>query len=81
MPLAPQLNAPMLFFWGGLDKHISPEQTRPIEDALQDAGKEFVNVRISFADHAFFRDGGPNYNSKAAALAWALTKEFLERNM
>ncbi|HKQ88366.1 MAG TPA: dienelactone hydrolase family protein [Candidatus Acidoferrales bacterium] len=81
LPLAPQLNAPVLFFWGGLDKHIPPDQTRPIEDALQEAGKEFVNVSISFADHAFFRDGGPNYNSKAAALAWALTKEFLERNM
>lgn len=81
LPLAPQLNAPMLFFWGGLDKHIPPEQTRPIEDALQEAGKEFVNVRISFADHAFFRDGGPSYNAKATALAWALTKDFLERNM
>jgi carboxymethylenebutenolidase len=81
LPLAPQINAPLLFFWGGLDKHITPDQTRPIEDALQEAGKEFVNVKISFADHAFFRDGGPTYNAKAAALAWALTKEFLERNM
>lgn len=81
LPLAEQLHAPMLFFWGGLDKHIPPEQTRPIEDALQEAGKEFVNVRISFADHAFFRDGGPNYSAKAAALAWTLTKEFLEQNM
>ena len=75
------MKAPILFFWGGLDKHIPLEQTRPIENALEEAGKEFVNVRISFADHAFFRDGGPSYNAKAAALAWALTKEFLERNM
>ncbi len=81
LPLAPQIKGPILFFWGGLDKHIPPEQTRPIEDALLEAGKEFVNVTISFADHAFFRDGGPSYDSKAAALAWTLTKEFLERNM
>jgi len=81
LPLAPQMNAPLLFFWGGLDKHIPPEQIRPIEDALQEVGKEFVNVRISFADHAFFRDGGQNYNARATALVWALTKEFLGRNM
>jgi carboxymethylenebutenolidase len=81
LPLVPQLKAPILFFWGGLDKHIPPEQTRPIEDALQQAGKEFVNVKISFADHAFLRDGGPSYNAKAAALSLALTKEFLEMNM
>jgi carboxymethylenebutenolidase len=77
--LAPQMNAPILFFWGGQDKHIPREQTRPIEDALDQAGKQYVNVRISFADHAFFRDGGPNYSAKGAALAWSLTKEFLDR--
>jgi carboxymethylenebutenolidase len=77
--LAPSLHAPILFFWGGQDKHISPDQTRAVEDALDQAGKEYINVRISFADHAFFRDGGPNYNAKAAALAWKLTQEFLDR--
>jgi carboxymethylenebutenolidase len=76
--LAPNLHAPILFFWGGQDKHILPDQTRPVEDALRAANKEYVNVDISFADHAFFRDGSSNYNAKAAALAWALTKEFLE---
>jgi carboxymethylenebutenolidase len=75
--LAPSLHAPILFFWGGQDKHIPPDQTRAVEDALDQAGKEYVNVRISFADHAFFRDAGPNYNPKAAALAWNLTQEFL----
>jgi carboxymethylenebutenolidase len=75
--LAPSLEAPILFFWGGQDKHILPDQTRAVEDALDQTGKEYVNVRISFADHAFFRDGGPNYSAKAAALAWKLTQEFL----
>jgi carboxymethylenebutenolidase len=81
LPLAPKMHAPILFFWGGLDQHIPNEQTRPVEDAMQEAGKDFVNVKISFADHAFFRDGGPTYNAKAAALAWSLTKEFLDRNV
>jgi carboxymethylenebutenolidase len=77
LDMAPQMHAPILFFWGGLDKHIGPEQTRPVEDALTAAGKEFVNVKISFADHAFMRDGAPSYDAKAAKLAWELTKEFL----
>jgi carboxymethylenebutenolidase len=81
LPFAPQMHAPILFFWGGLDTHIPPEQIRPIEDALREANKEFVNVTISFAHHAFFRDGGPSYNAQAASLAWALIKEFLEINV
>jgi len=81
LPFAPQMHAPILFFWGGLDTHIPPEQVRPIEDALREANKEFVNVTISFANHAFFRDGGQSYNAEAASLAWALTREFLETNV
>lgn len=77
LPFAAQMKAPILFFWGGLDAHIPPEQVRPIEDALREARKEFVNVTISSADHAFFRDRGDHYNAKAASLAWALTKDFL----
>jgi carboxymethylenebutenolidase len=79
LQLAPKMNAPILFFWGGMDAHIPPEQTRPIEDALREAKKEFVNVTISFADHAFFRNQGPHYSPNGAALAWSLTKEFLAR--
>lgn len=81
LPFAPQMHAPILFFWGGLDTHIPPEQVRPIEDALREAKKGFVNVTISFADHAFFRDGGDRYNAGAASLAWALTKDFLDVNV
>lgn len=79
--LAPKMHAPILFFWGGQDHHIPSMQTRPIEDALDQTGKQYVNVRISFANHAFFRDGGTNYNAHAAGLAWSLTKEFLEQNV
>lgn len=79
--LAARMQAPILFFWGGQDQHIPPSQTRPIEDSLDQAGKQYVNVRISFANHAFFRDGATNYSAQAAGLAWSLTKEFLEQNV
>jgi carboxymethylenebutenolidase len=71
------LQAPLLFFWGGRDKHIPPEQVRAVSDALRAAGKNFVNVEISNADHAFFCDARPSYSPAAALLAWPLTLAFL----
>ena len=81
LELAGSMHAPIMMFWGGQDKHIPPEQTRPIEDALTKENKEFVNVKISFADHAFMRKGAPSFNDQAAKLAWALSKEFLATHL
>lgn len=67
----------MLLFWGGRDKHIPPDQTRAVTDALRAAGKNFVNVEISNADHGFFCDARASYSPAAAALAWPLTLTFL----
>ncbi len=71
------IQAPLLFFWGGRDKHIPPEQVRGVTDALRAAGKNFVNVEISNADHGFFCDARPSYSPAAALLAWPLTLAFL----
>ncbi len=71
------IKARLLFFWGGRDKHIPPEQTRAVADALRAAGKNFVNVEISNADHAFFCDARASYSPSAALLAWPLTLAFL----
>ena len=71
------VQAPLLLFWGGRDKHIPPEQTRAVTDALRAAGKNFVNVEISNADHGFFCDARASYSPAAAALAWPLTLTFL----
>jgi carboxymethylenebutenolidase len=77
LPRAPDVSAPLLMFWGGLDKHIPPEQHRAVADALRAAGKMFIDVEISDADHGFFCDQRPSYNPRAAAEAWALTLTFL----
>lgn len=74
---APNMNAPILLFWGGEDKHILAEHRHAVVEALTKAGKQFVNVLVSYADHGFFCDARASYNPAAAALAWALTKEFL----
>lgn len=71
------LQAPVLFFWGGRDKHILPEHVRAVAEALRAAGKNFVNVEISNADHGFFCDARASYSPAAALLAWPLTLAFL----
>jgi carboxymethylenebutenolidase len=78
---APSLHAPMLFFWGGLDAHIPQEQVTSIIDALKAAGRDFINVQISYADHGFFCDERASYHPKAAAEAWALTLAFLQQHI
>ena len=74
---AGDLHAPILLFWGGLDHHITTEHTRAVEDALTKAGKPYVSVNFSYADHGFFCDVRPSYNAQAAGLAWTLTLQFL----
>jgi len=75
---ATALHAPMLFFWGGLDKHIRPEHTAAVTTALREAGKSFVNVEFSDADHGFFCDARKSYNPPAAQQAWGLLLDFLK---
>ncbi len=77
LPKVADLQAPILFFWGGLDKHIGADQTRAIVDECKSLGKTYVNVEFSNADHGFFCDVRPSYNPEAAALAWNLTKTYL----
>jgi carboxymethylenebutenolidase len=74
------LQAPMLFFWGGLDQHIGPDQVQIVNNALREASKPHINVEFSFADHGFFCDARASYNAEAAAEAWALTLAFLNQH-
>ena len=74
---ANQLRAPVLFFWGGRDQHIGPEQVRAVTEALRAAGKDYVNVEFSDVGHGFFCDARPSYSPIAAAQAWPITLNFL----
>jgi carboxymethylenebutenolidase len=74
---APKLQAPSLFLWGGLDKHITPEHRRAVTEALSAQKKIYVNVEFSRADHGFFCDERASYEPRSARQAWALTLEFL----
>ncbi len=78
LDLAKEEHGPILFFWGGLDKHIGPEQRNAVGEAMTQAGKPFINLEISDADHGFFNHEKPVYNPNAATQAWALMRSFLE---
>jgi carboxymethylenebutenolidase len=72
------IQAPLLLCWAGLDKHIKPDQTLAVTQALRLANKPFTSIEFSDADHGFFCDARSNYNAAAAKQAWALTLEFLK---
>jgi carboxymethylenebutenolidase len=78
---ADRLQGPHLFFWGGLDKHITTDQINMVMDAVKNAGKAYTDVRISYADHGFNCDERSSYNPEAAAEAWAHTLAFLANRL
>ncbi len=75
------LAGPILLFWGGKDQHIGPEQIQAVTSTLGAAGKAYVNVEFSEADHGFFCDARASYNPAAAAQAWPLTLAFLKTHL
>ncbi|HVV54718.1 MAG TPA: dienelactone hydrolase family protein, partial [Mucilaginibacter sp.] len=70
------LHGKQLFYWGGLDKHIKSENIHTTLKAMEAAGKDFINVKISYADHGFNCDERASYNQAASEEAWALTLAF-----
>jgi carboxymethylenebutenolidase len=81
LPRAPELRAPHLFAWGGKDTHILPEHRHAISEALTAAGKPFVDVVFSEANHGFACDVRAAYHEPSAREAWALTDAFLTNHL
>jgi carboxymethylenebutenolidase len=77
---ATDLHGKHLFFWGGLDTHIKNESIATVINALDAAGKEYINVKISFAGHGFACEERPSYNETAANDALALTLAFMKNS-
>jgi carboxymethylenebutenolidase len=75
---AARLSGPHLFFWGGQDPGIPPETHRAVTDAVRAAGKRFVDVEFSDAQHGFFNVELDRGNPRAARESWAIGRAFLE---
>jgi len=76
-----KVSAPQLMFWGGKDQHIKAEDIQAVTDAFKNEQKDYINVVISYADHAFFCDERPAYHPQAAKEAWGMTKEFFKNKL
>lgn len=74
----PDLHAPILYFWGGLDAHIPAADRRAVVDAMVEHKKSYADVTFSDADHGFFCDARHSFHKKSAELAWPMTLEFLK---
>ncbi|MCC7401717.1 MAG: dienelactone hydrolase family protein [Chitinophagaceae bacterium] len=79
--MAKQLHGPQLFFWGGLDKHVTEDKVASVINALKTAGKEYTSVTVSYADHGFNCDERTSYHPLAAKEAWAHTIAFLKNRL
>jgi carboxymethylenebutenolidase len=75
---SPRLSGPMLFFWGGADHHVPETERQAVAKSVSGAGKPFVDVTFSDADHGFFNDARSSYHPAAAAQAWTLTHAFFD---
>jgi carboxymethylenebutenolidase len=75
----PNLQAPVLFLWGGKDTHIPAEAEDQIIQAMRASGKPFATVEFSEAEHGFFCDQRPSYSPSAAAVAWPMALAYLEQ--
>lgn len=79
--LAEKLHGPQLMLWGGKDTHITPEHVQTVVDALIKADKDYINVVISYAAHAFSCDDRPAFHPQAASEAWGLTTAFFKNKL
>ncbi|MHB1921679.1 MAG: dienelactone hydrolase family protein [Chitinophagaceae bacterium] len=77
----PNLHAPMMFFWGGRDKHIPVEQRQNLSAALNRAKKTYVQVKFGDADPGFFCNERASFHPESAAEAWDMVLTFLKNRM
>ena len=74
----PNLQAPVLFLWGGKDTHIPAASVDQIVAAMRASGKPFATVEFSEAEHGFFCNERASYHPAAAAVAWPMVLAYLE---
>ena len=80
--LAPEIKAPWLGLFGGLDKGIPMDQVGELEEAMADTEPITEMVVYEEADHGFHCDDRSNvFNAEAAADAAARALEFFSEHL
>jgi len=72
---------PVLGLFSGVDPLIPQEDVDLFHETLKKCSPDLVVKVYPNAPHAFFNDQRENYDKEAADDAWALTLEFIERQV
>jgi carboxymethylenebutenolidase len=82
LDLVKDINAPMLAFYGGLDKGIPISDVEDMKAALATAGHTKDNIQVFMdAQHGFFADYRPSYNEADAKDAWMQMLGWFKKNV
>ena len=76
----PQINAPLLLQYAGLDTRVN-EGWPAYEEALKKNNKEYTDYVYPNVNHGFHNDSTPRYDKEAAELAWKRTIEFFKEKL
>ena len=80
LDIVKDLHAPVLGFYGGLDKGIPVSDVEAMRAALASAGKLDCDLEVFMdAGHGFFADYRESYNAKDAKIAWARAQAWLKK--
>ena len=78
--LVPQIAAPLLLHYAGLDTHVN-EGWPAYEAALKENHKEYTAYIYPGVNHGFHNDTTPRYDKAAAELAWQRTIDFFTKKL
>jgi carboxymethylenebutenolidase len=76
----PQIKAPLLIHYAGLDTHVN-EGWPAYENALKENKKEYTAYIYPNVNHGFHNDTTPRYDKDAAELAWKRTIDFFTEKL
>ena len=76
----PQIKAPLLLHYAGLDTHVN-EGWPAYEEALKENKKEYTAYIYPNVNHGFHNDTTPRYDKAAAELAWQRTIDFFKEKL
>jgi carboxymethylenebutenolidase len=79
--LAPEIKAPVLGLYAGLDQNITAADITAMQKALKDSGNVTSRIDV-FADaqHGFNADYRPSYNAKDAQEGWSRMLDWFKAN-
>jgi carboxymethylenebutenolidase len=78
--LVPQIKAPLLIHYAGLDTHVN-DGWPAYESALKENKKEYTVFIYPGVNHGFHNDTTPRYDKAAAELAWKRTIDFFTEKL